>query len=104
MRIHSLGVMALIALLAGCGGRNEDALAACEAAIAERMDGKRYRLDSQAFAASAREESGQVLVLTGEVVIDPGLSGEQRQSVECKTRFVAGQARPDVISLNFVWQ
>lgn len=104
MRIRSLGLLVVASLLAGCGGRSADALSVCRAAIAERMAGKSYRLDTKALQDSAREESADVLVLTGEVVIDPGMTGEQRQNVECKARFVAGQSRPDVISLNFVWQ
>lgn len=93
----------LCALLAGCGGREGDALAACEAAIAERLEGKTYRLEAEAMRASARAEGEDVLVLTGTVVIDPGMTHEQQQTVECKARFTAGQSRPDVISLNFVW-
>lgn len=101
MRVTTILVLAV--LLAGCGGRGADALAVCEDAIAERLTGKNYRLDAKALLASAREEGENVLVLTGEVVIEPGMTHEQKQTVECKARFAPGQSRLDVISLNFVW-
>ncbi len=101
--MRAMLLLVLAALLAGCGGRSAEAWAVCEAAIAERLAGKTYRLDPKAIRASAREEGENVLVLSGEVVLDPGMTHEQRQTLECKARFTPGQARPDVISLNFVW-
>ncbi|MGY6518455.1 MAG: hypothetical protein ACXIUZ_07055 [Lysobacteraceae bacterium] len=85
------------ALLAGCGGSTSRAAGVCEAAVAERFSGRSYDFDGAALRASARELDDGVVFLSAPLVIDPGMTIEQRQTVECRVR------GDDIISLNFIW-
>lgn len=97
MRWISLMTAATLgAVLAGCGGSSQ-AVSVCEAAVAERLPGRTYQLDSDALRASAREDGEGVVFLQAPLVIDPGMTIEQRQTVECRVR------GGDIISLNFIW-
>lgn len=87
---------ALGAVLVGCGGTTE-AVSVCEAAVAERLPGRTYELDTDAMRESAREDGEGVVFVQAPLVIDPGMTIEQRQTVECRVR---GR---DIISLNFIW-
>lgn len=91
-------------LLTACGGGGDHAVvAACKQAVADKLAGKPYKLDREALAASLTTDAEGVSSVRGPVVIDPGLSSEQRQTVECSARFEKGQPKPVVISLNFIW-
>lgn len=95
------GVLLLgIGLLAGCGGRAEEAATACEMAVAERLGDELYGIDRVALAASAQEEADDVVRLQSGIVFKPGLPGEYKQQLDCKVRF--GE-EPDVISLTFYY-
>lgn len=93
-------LMASLGLLAGCGGRADEAATVCEAAVAERLPDQQYTLDRAALAGSAEEQADNVLQLRAGIVFKPGLPGEYKQTVECKVRFGAA---PDVISLTFFY-
>lgn len=90
-------------VLAGCGGRADEAATACEAAIAERLPDDQYAVDRPALVASAQDQDqdDNVVHLQSGIVFKPGLPGEYKQTVECKVRF--GGAAPDVIALAFVY-
>lgn len=88
-------------VLAGCGGRADEAATACEAAIAERLPDDQYAVDRAALVASAQDQDDNVVHLQSGIVFKPGLPGEYKQTVECKVRF--GGAAPDVIALAFVY-
>ena len=90
-----------VGLLTACGGRPDQATSACEAAIAERLSGQQYSLDSAAMTASAKEQDDNILLLQSGIVYQPGLPGEYKQTVDCKVRF--GEGDPSVISLTFVY-
>lgn len=94
--IHVMTAAALGAVLAGCGGASE-AVSVCEAAVAERLPGRTYELDSDALRESVREDGEDTVSLNAPLVIDPGMTIEQRQTVECRVR------GGDLISLNFIW-
>ena len=96
-----LVLFACCCLLAACGGRAGQAASACEKAIAERVSGQQYSLDTAALAASAKEEADNILLLQSGIVYQPGLPGEYKQTVDCKVRF--GEGDPSVISLTFVY-
>ncbi|MBB5209229.1 hypothetical protein [Chiayiivirga flava] len=96
-----LAAMMCAGVLAGCGGRADQAATACEAAVAERLPGEQYAVDRPALVASAREEEEDVLLLKSGIVFKPGLPGEYRQQLECKVRF--GGDAPAVIALAFVY-
>lgn len=94
--IPMMSAAALGAVLAGCGGTSE-AVSVCEAAVAERLPGRTYQLDADALRESAREDGEGIVFLQAPLVIDPGMTIEQRQTVECRVR------GGDIISLNFIW-
>ncbi|WP_187265891.1 hypothetical protein [Alkalisalibacterium limincola] len=94
--ISMMTAATLGAVLAGCGGSSQ-AVSVCEAAVAERLPGRTYQLDADALRASAREDGEGVVFLQAPLVIDPGMTIEQRQTVECRVR------GSDIISLNFIW-
>lgn len=89
-----------LGMLAGCGGRAEEAATVCEAAVSQRLPDEQYSLDRTALAASAKDQPDNVVHLQSGIVFKPGLPGEYKQTVECKVRF---GDKPDVISLTFYY-
>lgn len=112
MRKWLVAVPATVALV-GCGGgadnggRGADrgALAAqvCKAETESRLDGKLYELDVQALAASMKDVPNGEQLLTAPITIEPGLTTEAKQIVECTVRFSEGKERPDVVGFVFNW-
>ncbi|PKM02581.1 MAG: hypothetical protein CVV17_05495 [Gammaproteobacteria bacterium HGW-Gammaproteobacteria-7] len=101
--MRTLIFVLLLALLAGCASKEQKVVSACESAVAERLAGKTYRLDSDALRTSLQTDATGVSSVRAEVILDPGMSGEQAQTVECSARFEQGQSDPVVIALNFIW-
>lgn len=98
-------VLLLIAalMLAGCGSDELKIVDVCARAVADRMANKPYSLDTDAMRASLNTDADGISTLSGPITVDPGLSSEQKQTVECSARFESGQSEPVVISLNFIW-
>ncbi|WP_374604723.1 hypothetical protein [Arenimonas sp.] len=100
-------------VLAACGGgadggasnndRNSLAAQACEAAAKSRLDGKLYELDLQALAASMKDVPNGEQFLTAPITIEPGLTTEAKQIVECTVRFSEAKPQPDVVGFVFNW-
>lgn len=89
-------------LVAACGGGREDtAIEACSAELANKLTGKTYVLDKADMRAKAKPEGDDVLNITSTVTFDAGLTGEYKQSFECKARIDGGKA--SVIALTFSW-
>lgn len=93
--------LAIVALLAGCGGGANKAVDACSAELTTRLAGKTFALDKADMATKAKAEADNVTNITSEVVFDAGLPSEYKQGYECKVRIDGGNA--SVISLNFSW-
>ncbi|HBK57154.1 MAG TPA: hypothetical protein DDZ76_12850 [Xanthomonadales bacterium] len=93
----------LIGTLIGCAGNDGKIVTACENAVAERLGDKPFRLDPHLLRSTLQTDAAGVSSLRGPVVLDPGLSSEKTQTVECSARFEPGQSEPVVISLNFIW-
>lgn len=95
--------------LGGCGGEEGTAgsgpgavaAEACRVAAESRLDGKLYELDLAALAASMKEAPNGEQFLTAPIVIEPGLTSETRQIVECTVRFTGDRA--DVVGFVFNW-
>jgi len=49
------------------------------------------------------EQSGGMQFLKAPIVIDPGLTTEAKQSLECTVRFTEGKEQPDVMKMQFIW-
>lgn len=87
----------------GGGGPGELAAQACKGAAESRLDGKLYELDVAALAASMRDAPNGEKFLTAPIVIEPGLTSETKQIVECTVRFAEGKDAPDVVGFVFNW-
>jgi len=102
-------VITSIALLTGCGGggsassKNELAATACDVYAKAQLSDKTYKLDHAALAASLADAGDGSMSLHGPITVDPGLSSESKQTLECTVRFVAGKAEPDVLKMQFIW-
>lgn len=98
-------------ILAACGGdeagaggsRGELAAEACRAATESRLDGKLYNMDLAALAASMRDAPNGENFLTAPITIEPGLTSEVKQVVECTVRFTEAKPQPDVVGFTFNW-
>ena len=107
-----VAVVAMVALLAGCGAgggggggsRNELAASACDAYAKSQLADKTYKLDHAALASSMADAGDGSSFLHGPITIDPGLSSESKQNLECTIRFVPGKEQPDVLKMQFIWQ
>lgn len=89
---------------AGAGGSSSDLAAqACKAATESRLDGKLYDMDLKALAASMRDASNGEKFLTAPITIEPGLTSEVKQVVECTVRFTDAKPQPDVVGFVFNW-
>ena len=102
-------VIAISMVMAGCGGKNgggsknEQAANACDTYAKSQLADKTYTLDHPALAASMADAGDGSSFLKGPIVIDPGLSSESKQTLECTVRFVEGKDQPDVLKMQFIW-
>lgn len=112
MRNWLVAVPATLVLVA-CGGgadnggrgadRNSLAAQACKAAAESRLDGKLYELDLKALGASMKDVPNGEQFLTAPIIIEPGLTSEAKQIVECTVRFSDAKPQPDVVGFVFNW-
>lgn len=101
----------MAATLSACGGGggsaggspNDLAAKACEEAAKSRVEGKLYEMDLAALAASMKDAPNGEKFLTAPIVIEPGLSSEAKQIVECTVRFSDAKPAPDVVGFGFTW-
>jgi hypothetical protein len=105
-----LAAAAMGTLLAGCGGdgsgagsKNELAAKACDAYAKLQLEDQTYKLDLAALASSMADAGEGSSFLHAPIVIQPGLTSENKQTLECTVRFVAGKAEPDVLKMQFIW-
>ena len=106
-------VVALTAILAGCGSgsstsvavsdsKNDVAARACDAYAKSQLPDKTYQLDLVALAASMKADS-DMQALSAPIVIDPGSNGEAKETLDCKVRLSADGKSADVIGINFIF-
>jgi F0F1-type ATP synthase membrane subunit c/vacuolar-type H+-ATPase subunit K len=110
MRIRALAAGMVGLALAGCGGgggagggQGEAAAKACEASAKQSLGEKSYAFDAAAFAATMTAEPDGSQLLKGPITIEPGLTTESKQTLECSVRFVEGKDAPDVLRVQFIW-
>ncbi|GAB2489404.1 hypothetical protein [Arenimonas alkanexedens] len=104
-------VMPIGLALVACGGGGEAgngspgglAAEACKVAAESRLAGKLYELDTTALGASMRDAPNGEKFLTAPIVIEPGLTSEVKQIVECTVRFSDAKPAPDVVGFVFNW-
>ena len=103
-----VAAMAATAMLVGCGGGGEGgqsaaAAEACDAYAKSQLGDKTYTLDKDVLAKSMVHAADGSIQLKGPIVINPGTSGESKQTLECAVRFADGKATPDVLKMQFIW-
>ncbi len=103
--------VAMAATLAACGGGessggsspNDLAALACVEAAEARLNNKLYELDVAALADSMKDTPNGEKFLTAPILIEPGLTSEVAQIVECTVRFSPAKPAPDVVGFVFNW-
>lgn len=99
----------ILLLLVACssddagGGKNAAAANACDAYAKQQLSGKTYTLDLAALGASLQDQGDGSQFMKAPIVIDPGLTSENKQSLECTVRVAPGKEQPDVIKMQFIW-
>jgi hypothetical protein len=92
--------------LAGCGKAPDDlAVAACKAAVSERLAGKTWSVADEEFKSGYKAGDPGLAEIVAPVYFDKGLPSETRQTVTCRVQFDANNAaaEPSVIGLVFQW-
>jgi hypothetical protein len=95
--------LSLTLLLAACGNsRNDHAAQACSDEIGKRLTGRNVGLDSADMTRHIKDEAADTVLVTSSVVLDKGLSSENRQTFDCRVRFDASGVA-SVLYLQFNW-
>ena len=106
-RFHSISLAVIAASclsITACGGGQQAAAAgACEKAVAEKMQGRRYTLDRADMEKNAKATNDKVMEIHSTVVFDQGLASESKQTYDCRVQFEDGAAEPAVTFLQFNW-
>lgn len=92
--------------LAGCGQSPDDlAIAACKAAVTERLTGKSWTVVDDEWKAGYKAGEPGLAEVIAPVYFDKGLPAESKQTVTCRVQFDANNAAapPSVIGLVFQW-
>lgn len=87
----------------GGGSKAELAATACDTYAKGQLEDKSYKLDHAELAKSMADAGDGASLLRAPITIEPGLSSESKQTLECRVRFVAGKDAPDVINMQFIW-
>ena len=104
-RAWYLPALAALALV-GCGKSPDDlAVAACKAAVAERLTGKTWSIVDAEFKSGYKAGDPGLAEIVAPVYFDRGLPGESKQTVTCRVQFDPNNAaaEPAVIGLVFQW-
>ncbi len=96
-----LAAQAIAALAAGCGGRADEAARVCLEAAQAKAAGQSIDLNAKALAAHATPDGEDAFLIRAPIVLDAGLSGESKQTLDCRVRITANGA--EIISLTFVF-
>ncbi len=86
----------------GPAGKSGAAATACDAFVKAKLDGKQYKLDVTALAASVKADTQGESTLTAPIIIEPGLTTEVKQTISCEVRFTADD-KAEVMTVNFIW-
>jgi hypothetical protein len=103
MRMRAMLPFVFALLAAACGNSRDDhAAQACSDEIGKRLAGRNVGLDAGDMRKHVKSESSDTVLVTSSVVLDKGLSSENRQTFECRVRFDAGGVA-SVLYLQFNW-
>ena len=103
MRVRVLLPLAIALMTTACGSsRNDHAAQACSDEIGKRLTGRSVGLDPDDMRKHIKSESSDTVLVTSTVILDKGLSSENRQTFDCRVRFDAS-GTPSVLYLQFNW-
>jgi hypothetical protein len=105
-RLSVAVALAVTLSVTACGkGPEKRAVEVCQKAIADKLAGKTFDVDSKDMMAKAKSEPNGAMTLSSVVVFDKGLPGESKQTVECKVQFDPKNAAadPSIVGMSFVW-
>lgn len=86
----------------GPGGKSGAAASACDAFVKNKLESKQYTLDLPTLAASMKPGVEGRSELSAPIVIEPGLTTEVKQTIQCDVRFGL-EDKPEVMTVNFIW-
>lgn len=86
----------------GPGGKSGAAASVCDAFVKNKLEAKQYTLDLNVLATSMKQATPGTGELSAPIVIEPGLTTEVKQSIQCDVRFNADDT-PEVMTVTFVW-
>lgn len=101
MRSKLIGVAGLALALSACGGGKDPLAQLCVEEVAKGLDGQVYRLDEKALAGSKTEAADGTATYSGEIILKPGTSGENKQTVDCTVAPAAADTPARVIRFRF---
>jgi len=103
MRVRAILPFFITLMTAACGNSRDDhAAQACSDEIGKRLAGRSVGLDPSDMRKHIKSESSDTVLVSSTVVLDKGLSSENRQTFDCRVRFDAGGAA-SVLYLQFNW-
>lgn len=107
--MKQLPIVLLMLGLAACSGggsapagKSGSAATACDAFVKSKLEGKQYKLDLTVLAASLKEGAQRSGNLTAPIIIEPGLTTEVKQTIQCDMRFGPDDT-PEVLNVTFIW-
>ena len=98
----AIGLTACSGESSGPSGKAGAAASACEAFVKNKLETKQYTLDLNVLAASLKQGAEGNADLTAPIIIEPGLTTEVKQTIQCSVRFTA-EDKPEVMTVNFIW-
>lgn len=101
MHAKIISVAGLALALSACGGGVDPLAQLCADEAAKRLEGQVYRLDEKALSASKKMADDGNATFTAELILKPGTSGEERQTLECTVALPAGDAPGRIIGFRF---
>ncbi len=101
MHAKIVSVAGLVLALSACGGGMDPLAQLCADEAAKRLEGQVYRLDEKALSASKKAAADGNATFTAELILKPGTSGEQKQTLDCTVAPATGDAPGRVIGIRF---
>jgi hypothetical protein len=86
----------------GPSGKAGAAASACDAFVKNKLEAKQYKLDLSTLAASMKQATPGTGDLSAPIIIEPGLTTEVKQNIQCDVRFDA-EDKAEVMTVVFVW-
>ena len=103
MRVRAMLPFVIVLMTTACGNsRDDQAAQACSEEIGKRLNGRSVGLDVGDMRKHIKNESSDTVLVTSTVVLDKGLTSENRQTFDCRVRFDSSGAA-SVLYLQFNW-